>query len=129
VLCAVTLGLGAPLCRAAEPASVSAAPVLEGLFGSPRASTRTVDTQLTPALDGLTGPREPRTADDSAKTVEAFAARIWYAGALLLTADRVVRSMDSILESAQIEGNEDQRFGLDLSSNGVGMVLRFERTF
>jgi hypothetical protein len=126
----VSLCLAAGTGWAAEAAGVNAAPVLDGIFGPQARVASQVDGALyTPALDDLTRRAAPRDEDASARSVEAFAAKIWYAGAVLLTADRVVRSMDSVLESAQIEGRNEQRFGLDLSSHGVGMVLRFERKF
>ena len=128
-ICCATLLWAASSARAAEP-GVSAAPVLDGLFPAPdRIASRVESAALTPALDGLTRTNEPRSDRAAEKSMEAFAAKIWYAGAILLTADRVVRSMDSVLESAQIEGRDHQRFGLDLSDRGVGMVLRFERSF
>ena len=128
-LCCASLVWAVPSARAADP-GVSAAPVLNGLFSPDRTVSRAQTAELTPALDGLTrGTDDSRSQRAAEKSVEAFAAKIWYAGAILLTADRVVRSMDSVLESAQIEGRNHQRFGLDLSDRGVGMVLRFERSF
>ena len=53
--------------------------------------------------------------------LEAFAAKVSYAGVLLLTADRIVRSMDSVLEHMQIATPDGTRIRLEMGPTSYGM--------
>lgn len=61
--------------------------------------------------------------------VEAIAYRISYAGVLLLTADRLFRSFDSVLESMQMnaEDGTNFRFVMEPKSRGFEIGLRLTR--
>lgn len=60
--------------------------------------------------------------------LEKFASRISYAGAILLTADHVFRSVDSVLERAQVRCADGTCIRLDMkSASGVGMMLKVSR--
>jgi hypothetical protein len=61
--------------------------------------------------------------------VEAIAYRISYAGVLLLTADRLFRSFDSVLESMQVnaEDGTNFRFVMEPQSRGFEIGLRLTR--
>lgn len=64
--------------------------------------------------------------DDS---VEAIAYRISYAGVLLLSADRLVRSFDSLVESMQMNAVDGTNFRLVMEprSRGFEVGIRLER--
>ncbi len=67
--------------------------------------------------------------DREAARIEELAYRISYAGALLLTADRLVRSFDSILESMQMNTGDGTnfRFVLEPRRRGFEVGLRLTR--
>lgn len=79
-----------------------------------------IRARVTPAL------RAPaRTQMDD---LEALARRISFAGAILLTCDQVARSMDSVLERAQIRGGDGSSLRLyPLSHSGTGLLVVLSR--
>jgi len=81
-----------------------------------------------PTTDGPAA-LEPYRRYEKSRSVEEFAAKIWYAGALLLTADRLVRSMDSVLARTRIQGTRGQYLGIDTSRRGVGLVIKLGAEF
>lgn len=78
--------------------------------------------QVAPASKEATEARE-------VAEVEAIAYRISYAGVLLLTADRLFRSFDSVLESMQMntEDGTNFRFVMEPQSRGFEIGLRLTR--
>ncbi len=61
--------------------------------------------------------------------VQAIAYRISYAGVLLLTADRLFRSFDSVLESMQLNAEDGTNFHfvMEPKSRGFEIGLRLSR--
>jgi hypothetical protein len=72
--------------------------------------------------------KEAKEAREAAE-VEAIAYRISYAGVLLLTADRLFRSFDSVLESMQMNAGDGTnfRFVMEPKSRGFEIGLRLTR--
>jgi hypothetical protein len=77
------------------------------------------------------GPRASKEATEARELaeVQAIAYRISYAGVLLLTADRLFRSFDSVLESMQMnaEDGTNFRFVMEPQSRGFEIGLRLTR--
>lgn len=76
----------------------------------------------------------PRASKEAAEAreiaeVQAIAYRISYAGVLLLTADRLFRSFDSVLESMQMNAGDGTnfRFVMEPKSRGFEIGLRLTR--
>jgi len=65
-----------------------------------------------------------RRTENRKSSVEAFAARASVAGVLLLTADQIVRSMDSVIETMQLRREDGTCLRLDTSgARGLGMMV------
>jgi len=71
---------------------------------------------------------EPAIPNDREK-LEAFAAKVSYAGVILLTADRVFRSMDSVLEHMKVTRPDGTVLHLEMgpASGGMSVGLKVSR--
>jgi hypothetical protein len=74
------------------------------------------------------GIQRSRPRDDG-EAIASLAYKLSYAGALLLTADRIWRSVDSVLDSMCLEGSggEEMRLVCEPASRGFEVTLRVTR--
>jgi len=110
----ISRALLAPTSAVFVPGSAQAQPLL---FSRPLA--------VEPQSAHLLNPRHP----GEKLTVEQIASRISYVGVVLLTADRIARSMDSVLETMQIRCPDGTCLQLDTSPGrrGLGMGVLLSR--
>jgi len=82
-------------------------------------------------FQGLQTPQAPYLNPSPARTrtTQDDLAAIAYVGSLLLTADQVVRSVDSLMESMKVEAPDGSVLRLDMwpGSKGFEMMLRVTR--
>ncbi len=125
-ICAV---FGVTCCVAASYAATPRAGVQLSTLDRP-----TLSAQVSPlSLFGSTGrqpdlfPVESRT--DSRFDYSRLAYKISYAGAILLTADHVVRSVNSLLDSMEYTGRDGTsiHFVMEPKSKGFDVMLKLNR--
>jgi hypothetical protein len=72
---------------------------------------------------------EAQRRKDPREVVANIAYKISYAGAILLTADQVVRSVDSVMDKLKLEGEDGSslRFSMRPSMSGFSVMVRLSR--
>jgi hypothetical protein len=129
-LIALILGFSCCAAMASAAPRQSGTPLDSTPFRSDRAdfSVSLVGSQSQLFVRTAPASREAKEARETAE-VEAIAYRISYAGVLLLTADRLFRSFDSVLESMQMNAGDGTnfRFVMEPQSQGFEIGLRLTR--
>jgi hypothetical protein len=118
--------LGLSLC-AAKVCTAGPEPALTG-FNVPRDGLPRVQAPKS-AFQSFRFLSESTKPESTEEIIGKFAYRISYFGSFLLTADRLVRSMDSVMESMQVERPDGTclRLCAEPGSRGFEVGLRLSR--
>lgn len=126
----LTCMLGITCCAAtayaAPPQIDNAAPDLGLTFSGSAAENAFLNPIEDPAVYSLTPEPPIRSVQEQ---VGRWAYKISYIGSLLLTADHLVRSVDSVMESMEIsrEDGTQLRLLMEPNSRGFEVMVRLER--
>lgn len=80
---------------------------------------------VSPGLQGQLDPLSHLTASNKESSLESFASRVSFFGGLLLTADRVFRSVDSVMEAPLVKREDGSILRVNAEPTSRGFLLGF----